>query len=144
MSITGLRLDSTEEFVSDLDENKGTDGEVTVWVLGTLSSRVLTYLRDKSTSFSTNKDGEISATFAPFSSAYETTRIGLRGWKNFKDTSGGDIPFHTVSEEVAGVMMAVVAPACMDILPVELIRELSEQITGVNSVTETDAGNSDG
>ncbi len=145
MSLVGLRSDSTRDFQVNADPGKGTP-DATVFELGTLTARVQVYLRDQSTKFKPDPDneGEVIAEFLPNFSAFETVRFGLRGWTNFKDEDGNDIKFKTVKKVLSGREYDVVEEAAMDWLHADVIRELSEELTKVNTLSEKESKNSDG
>jgi hypothetical protein len=142
MAIVGLRLDATEEYVSPNDGDKGTD-KATVFTLGTLSARVQTTLKDRSTRFTSDPNAEngVVAEFLPFTASYDTVRCGVVGWSNFADGTGEEILFKASTGTIGGVKVQLVAEECMDRLPVDLIRELSDRINEINSMSETDSGN---
>jgi hypothetical protein len=145
MALVGIRLDATREYQSkELDDNYGTP-EAVVFKLGTLSSRVLVLLRDSATKFvpDPNDMTNVTAQFLPNHSSFETVRYGLKGWTNFRDHEGNDIPFKTVTRTVAGLSMDAVDNDTMDVIPIDLIRELAEEITRDNVLDEEKAKNSD-
>lgn len=145
MSLVGIRLNATREYQSkELDDNYGTP-EAVVFKLGTLSSRVLVLLRDAATKFvpDPNDMTQVTAQFLPNHSAYETVRYGLRGWVNFRDVDGDDIPFNTLQRNVSGISMDAVDDETMDVIPIDLIRELAEAITEDNVLDEEASKNSD-
>jgi hypothetical protein len=58
----------------------------------------------------------------------EAVRFGLKGWKNFKDTHGNDIPFKTVKRHTNGRTYHVVVDECLERLGIQDIRELGQEI----------------
>lgn len=150
MAIKGLSMGSTTEYVSKLDPAKGSDRELedgTVFVLGTMSSRVQAAIKDKATAFRQDPDSkgvedadpEMIAEFRPNESVYLTVQFGLRGWRHFLDDAGNEIKFETVKRQLGGQTYDVVAPACMDSLGLELARELSDRITKLNEPEKAEA-----
>jgi hypothetical protein len=145
MSLVGLRQDATREFQSDLDKGKGTP-EATVFTLGTLTARVQVYLRDQATKFKPDPEnpGEVVAEFLPNHSAFETVRFGLKGWANFKDDEGKDVPFNTENQKLGGRDHMVVDEDSMDFLHGDVIRELAEALNEINTLSEKEVKNSEG
>lgn len=146
MAIKGISMDSTLEYVSDLDSAKGTDRELddgTRFILGTLTSRVQTGIRDKSTAFRQDQDGDevgLTAEFRPNESTYLTVQFGLKGWKNFLEQDGeNEIPFKTIQRQFGGKTYTVVSPESMDRLGLELTRELAGEIDKLNQPTQEEA-----
>lgn len=148
MAIKGISMDSTEEYVSDLDPAKGTERESddgTIFILGTIASRVQTGIRDKSTAFRQEKEGggddsSLTAEFRPNESTYLTVQYGLRGWKKFLEADGeGEIQFKTCSRQFGGTSYTVASPESMDRLGLELMRELAEEIDKLNSPSAEEA-----
>lgn len=149
MAIRAISMDQTVDYVSDLDPAKGTEkeqDEATIFVLGTLSARQLTIIKDSATSFRPDKDSpdfdpknpQMVAEFRPNESTYLMTQFGLRGWKRFVDLVGNEVEFRTVQRQVGGKSYQVVHPDCMDQLGQELIRELAEAIEKLNTPTEVE------
>lgn len=144
MAVVGLTLDETKEYICADDpgnpEGLMADEEIgaqpTVFILGALSSRVMTKLRDQSTKFNMEPGQELKANFAPNEAAWERVRMGLKGWKNFVDGQGKEIPFKTEEISVTGKPYTVVALETMDRIPLSVIQELSMAIDEFNTPTE--------
>ncbi len=144
MAIKGISMDSTLEYVSNLDPAKGTEREYddgTVFILGTVAGRVQTSIKDKSTAFrqdteSAPEDPTMTAEFRPNEATYMTVQFGLRGWKRFLESDGqGEIQFKTIQKQLGGTGWTVASPEAMDRLGLELMRELAEEIDKLNSPT---------
>ena len=145
MSLVGLRADATREFQSSHDPAKGTD-DATVFTLGTLTARVQVFLRDQATKFKPDPENpdKVIADFLPNSAAYETVRFGLRGWRNFKDEKGNDLPFKTVKKNLGGREYEFVSEESIELLHADIIRELSEELSKLNNLSEEQSKNSEG
>lgn len=157
MSLVGLRADATRDFSVSIDPafEKAVEGKrgklkdgasPTVFTLGTLTARVQVFLRDQATKFRPDPDNEdkVVAEFSPNAAAYETVRFGLRGWSNFTDEDGNELKFSTVEKQLAGRTYNVVSEESMDLLHADVIREISEELTKVNTLSEEEAKNSEG
>lgn len=137
MAIIGVNLEATNEFTFPDDKNNPT-----VWLLGTLSSRVLGVLMDQSAVFAANASDldSMKAEFRGSQAAYSVAQFGLRGWTNFvtPDNPPQQIVFETVKKSVPGttITMDAVPDSIMELIPLERIRELAEQIQKRNEVTE--------
>lgn len=143
MALIGITLDTTREYVSDLDPAKGSD-EATVFVLGTLDSRIFGMIRDKATTMSvdpTDPNGEVNTTINVNEVAFTTAMYGLKGWKNFRDGKGNDIKFATIKRTHGNQSYTVVDPEVLKRLPSVVIMELAEQIKTDNDVSEDAAKN---
>lgn len=157
MSLVGLRTDATRDFSVSIDPafEKAVDGkrgklkdgaEATVFTLGTLTARVQVYLRDQATKFKPDPDNDdkVIAEFNPNAAAYETVRFGLKGWSGFTDEDGNELKISHVDKQLAGRTYKVVNEESMDLLHADVIRELSEELTKVNTLSETESKNSEG
>lgn len=135
--LKGMRLSETADFISQFDEAKTEEEGATVFVLGVLDSNVLAHIGDATTNV-------INMKFEASRAAYMTVQFGLRGWRNFKDEDGGDIPFKTVKTTVGGREYQTVSPKTMDNLPPQIIGELANKIRETNTLTKDEVKNSDG
>ena len=145
MSLIGLRFDATTEFQSEADTAKGTD-DATVFILGTLTARMQVHLRDQATKFKPDPDNpdNIITEFLPNQSAFDTARFALKGWKNFKDEDGKDVPFATEKKSLGSREFDVVTEECLDCLHADVIREIAEELNKVNALSEEESKNSGG
>ena len=144
MAIRGLSLNDTAEYQCDVDPDKGTP-DATVWIIGTLSSRVIAYINDNVTEFSPNQDGdEVSATAVISSNkmAVERCRFGLRGWRNLLDCDGGQIEFKSEKAHIGRFWEQAVPYNLLDKIPLEVLLELSERVRKQNVVEDQEAKNS--
>ena len=144
MAIIGLTLGSTKDYQSIYDSEKGS-ADATVFVLGTLDSRIMGKIRDLATTVTFNSptrmSDEAQTTINSNEVAFNTVLYGLRGWKNFKDAKGNDIPFTTLERRHSGALYNIADPEIIKTLPTEIIQELAEQIRSANEVKEVDAKN---
>lgn len=141
--IRGIKLDSTRNFVSSLDPDKGTD-KATVFEIGSLDSRIMGRITDKATTMSINPnrpDEEVDTTVNASEVAFETVQYGLRGWKNFVDEDGNEIPFKTVKRNHGGTSYRVVDEEVLKLLPRAIIGELANEIRKDNELSEAEAKN---
>lgn len=143
MPIIGITLETTRDYVSAYDEAKGTP-EATVFSIGTLDSRIFGLIRDKSTTLqvdATSQNDEVNTQINANEVAFMTVQYGLRGWKNFRDSQGNDIPFKTVKRNHAGQSYVVVDPQILKRLPAAVVVELANEIRTDNEMTEIETKN---
>jgi hypothetical protein len=144
MAIIGLSLEATKDYTSLLDPARNTP-DATIWVLGTLDSRIMGKIRDKATTMGIDpmKPDEVTQTVNLREMDFETVIYGLKGVKNFNDAKGNAIKFNTRNRNHGGMNYEVADPAFVKLVPSDIISELAEQIRAMNSLTPAEAGNSD-
>jgi hypothetical protein len=69
-------------------------------------------------------------------------RYGLRGWRNFPDQNGHDIPFKTVKHHTNGRTYQVVVDECLQRRGIQDIRELGQEIKRRSEVSRVEEKNS--
>lgn len=137
MAIKGLRLGETWEYISKLDPDPDNP---TVWVLGTLDSEVYSRLMDQLAVYRVNParpDAEPEMKLNAFERNLRTVQYGLRGWRNFLDDKGREIPFRT--ERVQG--REVVPMELVRQIPFPVLDELARAIVEGNTLTEEEGKN---
>lgn len=143
MAIIGLNTSATKKYVSDLDPAKGTPGE-TVFVIGTLDSRISGLLKDQMTTFDIDQEkpeGVSLKNVKVNGVAFEACRYGVKGWSNFKDDEGHEIKFETKGHYEGGKLYQVVPGDLIARIPDPIVLELYNQITGGNFLSEAEAKN---
>lgn len=152
MAIRMVRMDERVRYVSDQDPAKGTDREdmdATVFVLRPLSSRVMSAIKDKATNFrrdpaSQEDDPEMIAEFRPNECNYLTAQYGLAGIERLVGPDGNEAAFQTVRKSLGGVEYDVASPKILDLLPLEVLREIGERVEALSTPSEADLGKSGG
>lgn len=143
MAIQTLNLDAEWDFKSKYDPDK--DGEnATVFTLGTLSNRLLSYLQDKATTFKGTDETNVEASIMNSSLAIEVVRYGLRGTKNLQDSEGKPVEFETQRQNVHGMDVRAVKSAIINVIPKAVIAELAEALQERNELSEPESKNSEG
>jgi len=137
--LQAINLAKTIEYQSDRDPAKGTEN-ATVFVLGALSSRVASTIRDKSTRFSGDlgKVEGMTTELRMNETAFELVRFGLRGFRNYQAADGTLVEFKTEEVQIGTTIMKVVAKEIMDVIDLETIRELAEAVGKVSGFEEAD------
>lgn len=140
--LQALNLTKTVEYQSDRDPAKGTD-DATVFIIGAISSRVASTLRDKSTRFSgdfTQADN-MQAEMRMNETAFELVRFGLRGFRNYQNADGGLLEFKTEDYQAGNAVLKIVAKDVMDVIDLETIRELAAQISRISGFEDDEVKN---
>ena len=154
MAIIGLTSGSTWVHYLRDDEQKNTP-EGTKFILGSIPKRLEAKLADESIELSIDADdlealsrldedgdaeataamqGDVGMKISPNAQAYDTVRHGLKGWENFPDTEGTEIPFVTEDTTFGGRKVQVVSRQSMDALRLSWIKDLAAAIQRGNSV----------
>lgn len=143
--IIGLNLDTTQEYVSEFDPDRGKkspEGNPTKFQLVTLDSRVMGHLRDKATRMSVNPNAKendtVETEVAMNDVAFETVQFGLTGISPFDDASGNEIIFKTVKRNLRGKSYTVASDVVVNRLPMRVISELADQLRKMNDLDDTE------
>ena len=146
MPITCLNTQATKEYVSHFDplyrKDDAPDPKATVFSLRALDSYMEANIQSMSVSYKTTVPAGVDiSTLTPDERnaltkrstdipgmCLEGVRLCLKGWKNFKDQAGNDIPFKTVQENIKGRVYDVIDPDLMKLIPQHIIQELYLQI----------------
>jgi hypothetical protein len=139
MAIKALTLSSVKVIESDGDPAKGS-ADATKFTIGAIDAFVSAYVLDRTLTFTENDAGGVAIAQVKMGEAnLEAVRFGLRGWENFKDDRGNDLPFATADRIVMGRKYVAVTDDCLALLGQELVRELATSIRTINEVTADDA-----
>jgi hypothetical protein len=117
----------------------------TIWLIGPIDAILWNAILDEATKFSGESDGKNTASLQMQvnrnSRNAQLVRFGLRGWRNFKDSSGNQISFSTVSTSVPSVgNRQGLSDQMLDRI-VPYIAELADQIYKANSLDKEVRGN---
>ena len=150
MAVKAFNIHQTRTYSLKADEGPSK----TVFHLGVLDSALSTYLWDSLMAWKRPNNGQdpegpgSMVVMNKFQRDREVVKFGLKGWDNFQDEKGADIPFdpklHTKSYPVQGVGNRTgLSHIALDLLK-PFLTELAEQIESDNILTEQDEKNSDG
>lgn len=142
MAIIGMDLATEKKFVFSGDPAKGTK-DATVFLYGTLDSRILGILQDKATSVKVNPsapDEDVDTQINSKAFQFEVVQFGCRGWSNLKASNGDDIDFRMVKLNRGGKSYTVVDPDVLARVPGVVIDEFAQRIMSANEMT-SDEGN---
>lgn len=117
----------------------------TIFILAIVDSLVHSQLMDLGMVYRYNPD-------APKDSVAETrmeigkqeiefVRFGLKGFKNFKDKDGNDIPFKTVKNTVGNTDYQVASDETLKYIPRPAIAELAKEIDNLNKISVAERKN---
>ena len=132
MAITGMSKVETVDFISEKDPCKSESEGATVFILGAVDKEIIGALRDSMQSLEMT-DGKQKVVMNTSATLVKACRIGLKGWRNFKDAEGKDIPFKLEEGYPFGKSMKIVSKETMEKLPLDLAIELGQAIVDKNS-----------
>ena len=137
--ITGIDINEVVEYtLQDDTEPK------TIFRLGVIPTVVLAFVKDQSRVVVMNiteNDGQtkVRPNLGEMQVAY--VRYGLKGWSNFKDKDGNDIPFETEEVQHGGREIKVVSDGSINKLPDDALMELSGVLQQMNSLNANEVKN---
>ena len=139
--IKGVSLGETEVFVCKDDD----PSNPTKWRLGVIDSLAMSEIQDLITVFEPDQSGRPDA---PTKTKLclnlvrtEAVRHGLKGWENFVDFSGTQVPFKTERRHIGGKTVDVVCEDILRTIPYSVINEIGDRILAKNRFSEADAKN---
>lgn len=153
--VTAINTAATSKFVVSQDKNKeGVPApDATYWELGAMDSYIQAHISSKSTSYSLNKDASMEDLTEENASQnvkidvdfqgmiIEACRLCLRGWSNFKDHLGNDIPFKTKKTNIKGRLYDAVDPDLLARISKDVLTELYAEINRISDLTEEEVKN---
>lgn len=151
MALKGLRVSEQYPYVSKLDDcydpdiEKAKEKGATVFMIGTLRADRRTAIQDGV--MSTDVGGLAAGGGGTFRmntarQNLEACRFGLRGWENFKDADGKDLPFEVEKKIAEGNEYACPTMETLSYLTTAIVNDLGREILSGNSVTVGEAKNS--
>lgn len=134
MSIIGISKFETSDYISSGDPARSEAEGATIFILGSLDVDSRAQIQDNTVSYEADESGKMNMRLAPAARMLMAVRLGLRGWRNFKDENGNDILFETVDRVINGKLSKVVSDKALGHLPSSLIIELGNQIIEKNTL----------
>jgi len=139
MAIFGISKFETETFFSVKDKEKEVPFEI-----GSLDVDIKAKLTDEMYSMGLGDgSGGMNVGTNKNTTYLKTVKFGLRGWKNFKDKDGNEIPFVTGEQYMNNKQYTALADSSLQAMPLWLIREIGAKILESNDVDAGLAGNFD-
>jgi hypothetical protein len=108
----------------------------TKWMIGRLPHRLYTHLQDKFAEWSVNNlgaDAQGSVKFQTYGRNDEFVRFGVKGWTDFLDGNGNQIPFSTVSIATSVGNYPGLSDRTLEMMR-PFIAELSREVAKFNDV----------
>lgn len=137
MAIIAQDLNYVEDF--SLMEDSGDDK--TIFQIGAISTQVRAWIDDTHLIVS-KETGAIDDTML-HDKYIQFVKFGLRGWKNFKDANGTDVPFSTTEQNIPRLgKISVVSNECIDRLQLRQIVEIGLAIITLNQMGADKSKNS--
>lgn len=137
MPIIGLAIDAERDYQSDYDPAKGTE-EASVFIIGTLDSRIYGRIRDNLTQFTASAESQMnkqaSASVKKNEVDFLTVQYGLRGWRNVLDSKEQALEYVTENDNRFGKNYKIVAAKVLRQIPNAVITELADEIIGTNAL----------
>lgn len=137
-----IRSGETREFISPHDPDPANP---TVWTIGTLDLRTIAYIQDEMTSFqvsdSKKAQDKSDVKLRISQGKILTVQFGVKGWRNFKDDHGQDIPYEKDVINLDGKSYDVVSKVILDRFPFKLVELLAEEINALNTLSEPERKN---
>lgn len=143
MPIVGLAVDAERDFQSSYDPEKDKP-DASVFIIGTLDSRIFGRIRDQLTEFTASADAgtkQASASVKKNEVDFLTVQYGLRGWRNVQAHDGQALDFTTVNDNRFGKNYKIVSAQVLRQIPSAVITELATEIIGTNALDEDDVKN---
>jgi hypothetical protein len=127
----------TEDFVLPTDKENPT-----VFHLGMLDTLLRVHIDDAHTTLTRILTGTKMSDADMHHKYLEMVRFGLRGWTNFKDASGLDVPFETEKFTVPKVGERLgISDTCLNHIDIVDIMAIGIQLSKMNTVSRADRKN---
>lgn len=132
---------STNDIIPySLKSDTGGENGVTCFDLSPIDGVLLSAIEDSQTQFKVSgadENGSPDISINLHAKRVEMVRFGLKGWSNFKDATGQDVPFTLSKQPVGRVgVRPCVSPQSLMRLPKQVIDELAEKISEMSTVTK--------
>lgn len=161
MALKAIRKDLIVRHVSSLDPARHGKDETgafklltveegianggTVFLVGAISSRVQAYIKDNSVKFRADPEDptKMVSDFGGNNANLETVKYGLKGIEGagLLDANDRPVEFKTYAKVLGGIPHDGASEDILDMIGIEVIRELSEVIVALNAVSVADAKN---
>lgn len=144
MALIGIDPSEVLEYISKKDPDPKNP---TVFKLGVVDSLTIAKIEDNLTVFTIDPNNPEAKTDTKMSTGkreIELIRAGLKGWDNYKDKKGADIPFTTTYSRAGGsTKIEIPNDDTIKRLSTIIVKELSGEIYNQNKVSDDERKNSD-
>ena len=118
------------------------DDDATFFECGVLDLFLMGMIYDQATQVSrAEEDGLLQVNTRLNRTNIDAVRFGLKGWRNFCDAAGDEIPFKTVEKNVDGRKYRAVTDDCLTRIGIRDIQELAGVIKEQSELTKAEAKN---
>lgn len=134
--IKAINPDSTFEHICHGDTENPT-----IWMLGVLDARIRAFINDKAMVFEADGKAPTEAADQAIRAGtwqWLTVKYGLRGWRNWCDANGQPIAESFDRIPHGGKSYTAVSDRLLEILPADVIVDLSTAISRANTLQEGD------
>ncbi len=138
MGLIALTHDATKIVESQFDDKRGTE-EAVKFKIAPVSSRLMAIIKDQSTKVIDDGSGGGALQMNPNLAAYNLVRVGLKSWENFKNSKGELVSPKFEKSTMGGKTIDVLSEDSMDLIPLEVIREIGDAINDFNILSEQEA-----
>jgi len=129
MGLIALSTDVVREYSIKED----TSEDKTIFLLGGIDSITRAYIDDKHMAQGSWDSIDIHDKFIDF------VRFGLKGWRNFKDSSGNDVPFQAEEKTLPRLgKVTLASEASLKLLDLLWIVQLGNQVIENSALTDQD------
>ncbi len=142
MALIGIDTKEIIEFKSKYDKDTKNP---TVFQLGVVDVLTMGRIEDGMTVFTIdpkNPEAKTDTRMSIGKREYELVKAGLKGWTNFKDKKGSDIPFEVTTERASGKSKDVPKDNTLSQLPILVYKEIADVIYNQNKLDEEERKNS--
>ena len=135
MSLIPINCEAIHDYSLNSDEGP----DKTIFKIGVLDSFVRAYIDDSHSTF--KKDTESLFDDVGIHDKYlQFVRFGLKGWSNFKDSEGKDVPFEITEIDVPRIgKRKVVSDESMKKLDLKWTIEIGLEVVSSNQLKELEA-----
>jgi len=145
MALIGIDPDEIFEFVSKHEKDLESP---TVFKLGVIDSLTIAKIEDNLTVFTIDPKDTDAKTDTKMSTGkreVELVKAGLKGWDNFKDKKGNDIPFEVQPNrsQSQGKTVDIPKESTLKRIPKIILTELANELYNQNKLDEVERKNSE-
>lgn len=144
MAIKALNLAATRKYTSVFDN--GPEDEKTIFVIGSLDSRLMGMIKDKATKFSvdpSNPNDNVDTQVNAEQVAFNAVLYGLKGIEGagLHDAGGNPVKVEFEKRTHGGTSYRVIAASVVEQIPNAILKELAEEIMKDNELSKDEAKN---
>lgn len=135
MAIIGISKTEEERIYHPGDENEPEEKR-TYFVVGAVDLDTRIKLMDRQQVQEMTAEGNYRLVSRGYETNADWCRAGLKGWTNFKDEHGKDIPCHIIQGALFGKPMSVLSDESLAFIPPHIVSWIGQEIMTRNTATE--------